>query len=198
MQKVNIMNSYKKSIFLFETIKICDGIAQNLDFHILRAKSFTKGALGFDFGQVLNCKQKGIFRAKVIYSEDGEFVGVEYFPYEMRKFYEFKLVEINFDYSKKYLNRSQIERAKNGFSEIIMLKNSLITDTSIANLAIFDGKKWLTPKTPLLNGTTRARLLESGFLSQEDINVTMLLSAKKLGIMNAMMGFVELGEFKIY
>ena len=123
---------------------------------------------------------------------------MEYFPYEMRKFYEFKLVEINFDYSKKYLNRSQIERAKNGFSEIIMLKNSLITDTSIANLAIFDGKKWLTPKTPLLNGTTRARLLESGFLSQEDINVTMLLSAKKLGIMNAMMGFVELGEFKIY
>ena len=79
-----------------------------------------------------------------------------------------------------------------------MLKNSLITDTSIANLAIFDGKKWLTPKTPLLNGTTRARLLESGFLSQEDINVTMLLNAKKLGIMNAMMGFVELGEFKIW
>ena len=78
-----------------------------------------------------------------------------------------------------------------------MLKNSLITNTSIANL-IFDGKKWLTPKTPLLNGTTRARLLESGFLSQEDINVTMLLNAKKLGIMNAMMGFVELGEFKIW
>lgn len=192
------MNLKKKSIFLFETIKICDGIAQNLDFHILRAKSFTNGALKFDFRQILSLKQKGIFRAKVIYTESGELERVEYFPYKMREFYAFKLVNIDFSYSKKFLDRSQIESAKNGFSEIIMVKNSLITDTSIANIAIFDDKSWLTPKTPLLYGTTRARLLQNGFLKQKDIDINMLLNAKKIAIMNAMIDFIELGEFKIY
>ena len=193
------MNSSKKSIFLFETIKIQNGNVLNLDFHIKRAQNSVLNELKFDFAKILNPKSDGIYRAKVIYDENGELVSVEYFPYKMRDFYEFKLINISFSYDKKYLDRSHIEKAKNGFDEIIMMKNSLITDTSIANLAIFDESSglWLTPKTPLLKGTSRQRLLQNGFLTPKDISKNELLNAKKIALMNAMIGFVELDKFKI-
>lgn len=194
-----MMNSSKKSIFLFETIKIQNGNVLNLDFHIKRAQNSVLNELKFDFAKILKPKTEGIYRAKVIYDQNGELVSVEYFPYKMRDFYEFKLVNISFSYDKKYLDRSDIEKAKNGFDEIIMMKNSLITDTSIANLAIFDESLglWLTPKTPLLKGTSRQRLLQNGFLTPKDISKNELLNAKKIALMNAMIGFVELDKFKI-
>lgn len=193
------MNSSKKSIFLFETIKIQNGNVLNLDFHIKRAQNSVLNELKFDFKKILKPKTDGIYRAKVIYEQNGELVSVEYFPYKMRDFYEFKLINISFSYDKKYLDRSEIDEAKNGFDEIIMIKNSLITDTSIANLAIFDESHslWLTPKTPLLKGTSRQRLLQNGFLKPKDISKNELLNAKKIALMNAMIGFVELDKFKI-
>ena len=193
------MNLSKKSIFLFETIKIQNGNVLNLDFHIKRAQNSVLKELKFDFTKILKLKSEGIYRAKVIYNQNGELVSVEYFPYKMRDFYEFKLINISFSYDKKYLDRSHIEKAKNGFDEIIMMKNSLITDTSIANLAIFDESHslWLTPKTPLLKGTSRQRLLQNGFLTPKDISKNELLNAKKIALMNAMIGFVELDKFKI-
>ena len=181
------------------TIKIQNGNVLNLDFHIKRAQNSVLNELKFDFAKILKLKSDGIYRAKVIYDQNGELVSVEYFPYKMRDFYEFKLINISFSYDKKYLDRSHIEKAKNGFDEIIMMKNSLITDTSIANLAIFDESLglWLTPKTPLLKGTSRQRLLQNGFLTPKDISKNELLNAKKIALMNAMIGFVELDKFKI-
>ncbi|AGZ81938.1 aminotransferase class IV family protein [Campylobacter fetus] len=192
------MNSYKKSIFLFETIKIIDKEVCNLNFHIKRAKNSTINGLKFDFSDILQPPFNGTLRAKVIYDINGNLKNVEYFPYEMRDFYEFKLVNIDFDYDKKYLDRSKIEAAKSNFNEIIMIKNGLITDTSIANIAVFDScnDTWLTPKTPLLKGTTRDRLLQNKFLKQKDIDPNDLLKAKRFAIMNAMIGFLELKLFK--
>ena len=171
------MNYCKKSDLLFETIKILDFKPQNLKFHIKRVEVSADEALKFDLESCLDSPLAGPVRAKVIYDRGGNLKSVEYFAYEMRKFYEF------------------IDAAKGAFGEIVMIKNGLVTDTSIANLAIFnDG--WITPKSPLLRGTTRARLLEEGFLRQEDISVQRLLEAKRFGVMNAMMGFLELNEFK--
>ena len=189
------MNYCKKSDLLFETIKILDFRPQNLKFHIKRAEASADEALKFDLESCLDSPLAGLVRAKVIYDRGGNLKSVEYFAYEMRKFYEFRLVDVDFSYEKKFLDRSDIDAAKGAFSEIVMIKNGLVTDTSIANLAIFnDG--WITPKSPLLRGTTRARLLEEGFLRQEDISVQRLLEAKRFGVMNAMMGFLELNEFK--
>ncbi|EAH8299237.1 aminotransferase class IV [Campylobacter fetus] len=192
------MNSYKKSIFLFETIKIIDKEICNLNFHIKRAENSTINGLKFDFKDILQPSFNGTIRAKVIYDINGNLKNVEYFPYEIRNFYEFKLVNIDFDYDKKYLDRSKIEAVKSNFNEIIMIKNSLITDTSIANIAVFDSYNdtWLTPKTPLLKGTTRDRLLQNRFLKQKDIDLNDLLKTKRFAIMNAMIGFLELKLFK--
>jgi 4-amino-4-deoxychorismate lyase len=49
----------------------------------------------------------------------------------------------------------------------------------------------LTPSTPLLEGTTRARLLDEGFLSAACLTPKDIQKADKIAIMNAMVGFVE-------
>lgn len=149
----------------------------------------------FDLKSALKTSQMGLVRAKVIYHKSGELVKVEFFEYKMCEFCEFRLVNIDFEYDKKYLIRDDIDRAKGDNAEIIMIKNGLVTDTSIANVAIFDGK-WLTPKTPLLDGTTRQRLIGEGVLTPCEIDVEMLLNAKKFAIMNAMVGFYEIENFR--
>ena len=78
---------------------------------------------------------------------------------------------------------------KEDCDEIIIIKNSIVTDTSIANIAIFDGNIWLTSKNCLLKGTTRNRLLEDKFLVEKDITINMLKKASKIALMNAMIDF---------
>ena len=46
----------------------------------------------------------------------------------------------------------------------MIFKNSLLTDSSIANIAIFYNNQWLTPTLPLLKGTTRDRYLNNNIL----------------------------------
>ena len=52
------MNSSKKSIFLFETIKIQNGNVLNLDFHIKRAQNSVLNELKFDFAKILKLKSE--------------------------------------------------------------------------------------------------------------------------------------------
>lgn len=200
MQKKNTMSLSEKSTYLFETIRLINGVAQHLNFHERRARSSVKfGELNFKFSEILGCSLNGLVRAKVVYNEDGKLIDVNFHPYKMRKFYEFYLVDINFSYDKKYLNRSQIDSAKDKFDEIVMIKNGFITDTSIANIAVFDENlhRWITPANPLLKGTCTQRLLQSGFLHAKDISTNELISAKRFAIANAMMDFCEIKEFKL-
>ncbi|MGH1601536.1 aminotransferase class IV [Campylobacter majalis] len=189
------MSSQRKFTFLFETIKLVNGEVFHLSYHLRRMLNSLGFVPKFNLKQVLKTDKKGLVRAKVIYHKSGELVKVEFFEYKMREFSEFKLVDIDFSYDKKYLIRDDIDAAKGKNNEIIMIKNGLITDTSIANIAVFDGE-WLTPKDPLLNGTTRTRLINEGMLKECDIDVNMLMNAKKFAIMNAMIDFFEIKNFK--
>ncbi|CZE49368.1 aminotransferase class IV [Campylobacter geochelonis] len=197
------MRCLKKPILLFETIKVENGVALNLDFHEARAISAC-GGLKFSIREMLkkeceSLKSSQIYRAKLVYNEFGEFAKCEIYPYVAREFKTFKLVEVDFKYEKKFLDRDLINHAfqkRDGCDEILMLKDGFATDTSIANIAIFDGFNWLSPKKPLLQGTTRARLLENGFLKFADINRDMLLSTKKFAILNAMVGFKKIDKFE--
>ena len=59
--------------------------------------------------------------------------------------------------------------ANKDVDEVIIEKNGYLTDTTIANIAFFDGKQWFTPEKPLLKGTMRAKLIEEGFLQTKNI-----------------------------
>lgn len=177
---------------LFETIKIEEGQIFNLHWHNKRLRKSQKAlfpnASFIDLKTLISPPKTGLYRCKIIYNDTVQ--SVEYFPYEARNFQNFKVVRSKINYAHKYTNRSQIQKLIHpNYDEIIIEKNGLLTDTSIANIAFFDGTSWLTPATPLLEGTTRARLIDEKFLKLADIKKENINNYSRFALMNAMIGF---------
>lgn len=137
------------------------------------------------------------YKARVVYGEQGVET-VEYAPYSMRNINSMQVVEddtITYDYKSTDRSRLNALIEKKGSSdEIIIVKHGLLTDTSFANLAIFDGKRWITPRHPLLPGTKRAALLDKGIIHEADVTLEDLRKANNVSLFNAM---IEFGEMEI-
>ncbi|MCT7564276.1 aminotransferase class IV family protein [Aliarcobacter butzleri] len=187
-----------ESIKYFETIKCEDFEVFNLNYHQKRVAN-TIG-LNINLQEYINPISEELLRCKLIYDENGV-VDVLYFPYKKREIKSFKIIFDNeIEYSKKYLNRAKLDELyekKDDCDEVIIIKNEIVTDTTIANIAIFYENSWITSKNCLLGGTTRARLLEEKKLFEKDITLDMLKNASKVALMNAMIGFDEIKDFKI-
>jgi 4-amino-4-deoxychorismate lyase len=97
------------------------------------------------------------------------------------------------DYSSKFTNRTWINDAVKSVTtdEMIFAKDGVIKDASYTNIVLFDGYKWVTPKTPLLLGTKRASLLDAHLIIEQDILAPHLKNFKKLKFINAMMNWDE-------
>ena len=132
-----------------------------------------------------------LWRCRIVY--DATSVNIEFIPYQTRVIRRLQLIEADtLDYAFKYADRSEIDKlfaSKNGADDILIVQNGLITDTSIANIAFFDGTQWLTPADPLLKGTTRARLLDEKKIFESEIHVDDLNKFTGFALMNAMIGF---------
>ena len=177
-----------------ETIKALDGKLYNLEYHQWRLDSVLQSLNDnktYRLLDHLHPPEEGLFRCRVVY--DAQSILCEYFAYEKRSIKRLKLIyndEIN--YEKKYENRQLLNTLfalKAECDDVLIVKSGLVTDTSIANLAFFDGEKWVTPKRPLLKGTTRERYLKSGKIVEADIFVDDLAGFKKMALMNAMIDF---------
>ncbi|WOE70309.1 aminotransferase class IV family protein [Hydrogenimonas thermophila] len=180
---------------LVETISILDGKALHLGYHQERLNRSQK-ALFSSFTHISLDKiikppsSNRQLKCRVIYANG--LVDVSYSTYNPRVVKNLKLIESNIDYSFKYSNREELNELfaqKGNADDILIVKNGLITDTSIANIAFWDGHKWITPKSPLLKGTTRERLLRNGFLIQRDIFIDEIEKFELFALMNAMIGF---------
>jgi len=102
------------------------------------------------------------------------------------------------NYNYKFSDRSRLEQlgksAQNsGCEDALIIKNGRITDTTIANIAFFDGTVWHTPARPLLRGTARERLLQSRLLQTEEIRPEHLNRYSHFALMNALSGFYVAG-----
>ena len=183
------MSEYKNEQY-FETIKCFDNEVFNLEYHEKRMAN-TIG-LNINLQDYIYPTCDELLKCKVVYDKNG-IVNVEYSDYKEREIKKFKLVyDDNIKYKYKNVNRDKINehfKKKGNADEIIFVKNGLITDTSIANIAIYDGNKWITPKNPLLEGTTKNRYLESAKIFEANINVDEFLKCKKIALMNAMIDF---------
>ncbi|OCL87661.1 hypothetical protein AAX26_00749 [Aliarcobacter thereius] len=182
----------------FETIKCEDFEVFNLNYHNKRVtKTIGKN---LNLQEYINPISDELLRCKVIYDEN-EIISVDYFPYKKREIKSFKLIyENDINYSKKYLNREKIDELflkKESCDEIIIVKNGVVRDTSIANIAIFYDGYWIVSKNSLLEGTTKTRLLEEKNLVEKDISVEMLKEAEKIALLNSMIGFDIINEFEI-
>ncbi len=184
------------NLSFLETIRVEDGIAFNLEYHQQRL-NHTLTSFGITTDIALSTliipPPEGLFRCRIVY--DGHDIDISYHPYSARVFRSLQAVICDdIEYSFKYADRGPIDRLftqRADSEDIAIVKNGLITDTSIANLAFYDGSKWFTPKTPLLHGTTRQRLLDEGKLVTRDIHLESIADYQKIAVMNAMVGFLE-------
>ena len=104
------------------------------------------------------------------------------------------------DYSYKFSNRQGIEKLMRGVpanTDILIVKNGYLTDSSYANILLWDGKVWWTPDTPLLRGTQRAELLKKGLISEKRIPAHSVVKYQKIRLVNAMLSFDEAPEIEI-
>ena len=95
-------------------------------------------------------------------------------------------------YKYKSTNRDKINELfvkKGKCDDILIIKGGFITDTSIANIALYKDGIWYTPSNPLLKGTTRERLLDEKKIIQKTIKIQNLKEYSKIALMNAMIDF---------
>jgi len=187
---------------LLETIKIEDGNIHNLDYH---QKRCTKSR------QILfNSKEEllldtyitppsiGLYRCRVLYHTHIQ--SIEYIPYKAKDFSSLQVISSSIEYSFKYANRDALNSLlslHDTVDEIIIEKEGYLTDTSISNIAFYDGNRWITPAKPLLEGTLRAKLIDEGFLHTKNIEASNLKDYTQVALMNAMIGFKILKNLQI-
>ncbi len=184
---------------LLESIKIQNRALQNIEKHNARLNKARKELFGLtnfiDLREIIKIPTElteSIYKCRIIFNENIQ--SVEFLPYSPQKIKSLRLVngdDIKYEY--KYLNRAAIENLKIncGADDILITKKLRITDSSFANVALYDGKSWLTPTHPLLKGTKRQSLIELGKIKEEDIFLNDLRCFQKIVLINAMLEFDE-------
>lgn len=182
-----------------ETIRIEEGRACHLPYHNQRMNE-TRAHLGLSDGLDLEAVIGDVSiyqqrtRCRIMY--DTEIRSVEFFPYQIRSVKTLRLVEDNqVDYGCKYADRSALNRCfaqRGACDDVLIVQNGDVTDTTIANVAFWNGETWFTPSTPLLKGTMRASLLDSHQIQEAKIRVEDLSHFSRLRLFNAMISFGEI------
>ena len=182
----------------FETIKCDDMEVFNIKYHQKRISN-TIGK-NINLLEYIYPPNNKLLKCKIIYNQD-DIIDVIFDIYKKKEIKSLKIVnddKINYKY--KYQDRDELNtlsKQKDTANDIIIVKNGLVTDTTIANIAILIEDQWFTPKQPLLFGTTRQRYIESGKLKEKDITIEDIQKAEKIALLNAMIDFDILEDIKI-
>ncbi len=176
-----------------ETIRIEDGKVYNLDYHIERFNrtraAFWKGSIPIDLRALVSPQSlAGIYKCRVVYGREIE--EITYVPYQMRDVSSLRLVVADtVGYTYKSTNRENLNALyaqRKMADDILIVKEGCLTDTSIANIALYDGHTWFTPARPLLRGTKRAELLDRKLIVEKDIPQISLKDYSHIMLFNAM------------
>ncbi len=179
---------------LLESIKVENGRWHNLPYHEQRIHRAQRDFFGkvtiarlSDQLTLPEYTQRGLYKCRVLYSREVEHV--EFLPYHPRPVRTLRRAHCDtIDYAHKYADRSLLNElfAQRGHcDDVLIIKNGLVTDTSYANVVLFDGQQWVTPAQPLLRGTRRQQLLDGGLIREAVIGENDLPKFQKFQIINA-------------
>ena len=180
---------------LVESIRIENGLVRNLTYHQDRLER----TFLYVYGETAPFQLEKLIKFPLNLSDDKIKLRFLYnktsFRYETEKYKpkNIKTLQIvkhdTIDYSCKKTDRRSIDRllkSKGECDDILIVKNGFITDTSSANIVFFNGTEWLTPDTPLLKGTCRARLLAEGKIKEIPITPEEVADYFSFCLINAM------------
>ena len=185
-----------EQVQFLETVKVVNGEFVHAEYNLQRMKQTMNEVFGTSvpdtfFNDIIIPEQmkRGVVKCRILYGKSID--EVEFQLYTCRKVASLKLVDgRGIDYSRKYADRSSLLRLlheKGECDDILITQNGKITDTSYSNVVLSDGTGYYTPKTYLLNGTCRQRLIAEGKVIPIDISVDDLSSFKELYLINAML-----------
>lgn len=185
---------------LFETLCLVDGQVQHAEWHERRfAHSYFR-----EFGRLPSFSlfegicipeefKKGKNRLRILYNSLDTLA--EFEPYQPALLNRLRLIEApEIDYSLKWRDRSALDRLKQQrgvADDVLILQHGAIRDTSYCNVVFFDGGEWLTPATPLLEGTARARLIAEGKIIPRELTLSDLPKMQGFRLINALREFEE-------
>ncbi len=180
---------------LLETIRCIDGEAENLSYH-QRRLDYSIKKLGFlssyNLSSLITPPDKNLYRCRFVYSDSS--YKIEYIPYEIKKISSLKLVAATeLKYELKYSDRAELNSLydmRGSCDDVLITQDGELKDTTIANIALYINNRWLTPQNPLLQGTTRARLLDENKIFPAILTIDDIAKASKVAVFNAMIGFI--------
>lgn len=143
--------------------------------------------------------EDGLYKLKITYDLNKNY-RTQLIPYAISEIEDFQLIENNvYDYSFKFEDRKEFEKMINKAkaSEIIIVKNNHITDTSYSNLLFLKGKEWFTPSTYLLNGVQRKHLLKNKKIKEAEITLQNITEYSHFQLINAMNDFDDMFIYPI-
>ncbi len=191
---------------LIETIKIVDGVPQNLIWHQRRVDHSVRNY--YDTEPVLDLQNivsipdehnRGLVKAKVSYNIKE--YHIEFSKYKIKNIRSLKLIyDDQIEYSLKYSDRTVLNilySQRGACDDILIVKAGQITDTSYCNIVFFDGNRWITPSSSLLEGTCRARLIHTKQIFPQRIEPKDLSSFKCYNLINAMRDFNDTEKINI-
>jgi 4-amino-4-deoxychorismate lyase len=178
-----------------ETIRLQEGVLWNLPYHQARFERTRSRELGLsshprleEIIQVPEGLDRGLLKCRILYGKEVE--RIEYEPHLRRRVSSLKVVRADkVHYVSKYADRSELEKLyaeRGACDDILIVKKGCVSDSFYANAAFWDGTGWVTPDTPLLEGTMRAHLLDQGLLLEKRIRLEDLVNYLKVKLINAM------------
>lgn len=192
----------------FESIKLKNGQFELLPYHEKRMQATR--SFFYDINEEVRLSdeievpeklREGLFKCRVSY--DKLIRAVEFYPYELKEKKKILLLEIgnNFDYTFKFEDRVFFKNALEenpDVDDVLFLSNGYLTDCTYSNIVLFDGPRWVTPKTRLLTGVKRQYYLDNDVIEEDSVKLEDLKKYKKIAFINAMRDFELVYDFEIH
>jgi 4-amino-4-deoxychorismate lyase len=190
----------------FETICCENRQLRNLSYHEARLNKTRRALWGFtdhwNLSELIiipDSVGNEMHKCRLSYAQEIDVIKWE--PYTPRTISKIQRVyHESIDYHYKYEDRNELNTLfaqRNEADEILIIKNGLVTDSFYCNVAFYNGNGWLTPDSPLLPGTQRAFLLDSGIIKEAQIRESDLGKYLKVRLFNAMIGWEKAVELEV-
>lgn len=185
----------------FETIRLEKGGFMLLEYHQQRVdetfSSYYPEKRPHRLRDILVPVPKVETRTKCKFLYDESSYQIVYEAYTMRIIERVRLREAKIAYPFKRTDREELVRAAGEMREgemVVFSCDGYITDSLFSNVIFFDGQKWITPRTYLLNGVKRRFCLDQGLICERDVKTDDLYTFFYIGFINAM---IDVGELTL-
>lgn len=186
-----------------ETIKLLDGNFFRLPLHQQRVnRAFTECYPKTKVPDLISIIQNsdfplnGLYKCRILFNKND--YKIEFEPYVRKEISSLQLISTKIQtFYYKPADRSVYQQAfklRKNCDDVLLVRDGLITDTSYANIAFFNGVNWITPEIPLIYGVNRASLLAEQKIVALPVKISDLSNFQFFRLFNAM---IEFGEFEL-